>query len=170
MAKSAYKMLFKSRWSISGKRYALYRTGDHLLSLISNGYTERYRRFYYRDIHALVVTTTPAGQIWNVIFGVLGTALMAGFLSGNRAYLIPGGLCFLALLINTVLGPTCVCRITTAVQTEKLPSLTRRRKADKAIALLKPLIEKVQSPDPAYPPVVREKSTNSDNPDEFSGV
>lgn len=141
MAKSPYKLLPGSEWGTFGKRHALYKGPDHLLSVFSNGYVERYKRFYYRDIYALVFTITPAGRIWNLVFVLLAAGFLAAAYYGERFYAIHSAAFFLGLLINMALGPTCVCRITTAAQTEELPSLRRKRKTRKVILRLKPLIE-----------------------------
>jgi hypothetical protein len=48
------------------------------------------------------------------------------------------------LVANLLLGPTCVCHLKTAVQTEELPSLRRLRRARKVLARLRPLIVAAQ--------------------------
>jgi len=51
---------------------------------------------------------------------------------------------FVLLAFNTLLGPTCVCRLHTAVQVEDVVALRRLRAAQRAIAIVKPLIEAAQ--------------------------
>jgi hypothetical protein len=65
------------------------------------------------------------------------------------------GVFLLGLIIHLLLGPTCVCHVQTAVQTEKLPSLKRLRKARKILNQLKPLIAAVQGELPAQELAVR---------------
>jgi len=48
------------------------------------------------------------------------------------------------LLVNLVRGSTCVCHLKTAVHLEELPSLRRRRNAEKVLALIRPLIAAAQ--------------------------
>ncbi len=121
---------------------------DHLLSIHSTGFSEHYRRFYYDDIQAIITRKTATGKICNIVLSVLGGsfmlafALTSGILSGF--YGVLAGLVIFFLLINWLLGPTCVCHVRTAVQTERLTSLDRLRTARKAINLLKPMIEQVQ--------------------------
>jgi hypothetical protein len=48
------------------------------------------------------------------------------------------------LLINNLLGPSCVCHLRTAVQTEELSSLNRLRRARKLLNRIRPLIAAAQ--------------------------
>ena len=123
---------------------------DHLLSVDSRRLSEDYKRFYYTDIQSVITQKTAVGKIQNLFL-----ALFFGFFILVHM-LIPEGwsiffgilaaLFLLALLINWLRGPTCVCHLQTAVQTEKLPSLNRLRNARKAVHLLKALIERTQGP------------------------
>jgi hypothetical protein len=46
--------------------------------------------------------------------------------------------------VNWLRGPTCICHLKTAVQTENLPSLNRVKNIQKILGMLKPKIEKAQ--------------------------
>jgi hypothetical protein len=48
------------------------------------------------------------------------------------------------LAANTLMGPTCVCHLKTAVQTEELTPLRRLRRARKVLARVRPLIVAAQ--------------------------
>jgi hypothetical protein len=70
----------------------------------------------------------------------------------------PGGIVALAglvlflslpLLINLTRGPTCTVLVRTAVQTQKIPGLTRQKKAAKLMAWLTPAIAAAQGASPA---------------------
>jgi hypothetical protein len=50
----------------------------------------------------------------------------------------------LVAVINSLYGPTCVCHVKTAVQTDELPSLRRLRQARNVLARLQPLITEPQ--------------------------
>ena len=50
----------------------------------------------------------------------------------------------LPLVINNLLGPTCVCHLQTAVQTEHLPSLNRIRRVQQLLNRIRPFIEETQ--------------------------
>src|SRR5687767_8619362 len=146
----------RRRVTLGFTRNSLWMGKDHLLHVINRGYTEDYRRFYYRDIQALLVRETNTGVIVNIILGLLTAAsillLSMGyfFWRWESFALIPLAVsAFLWLLIflyHVFAGPTCVCHLRTAVQFEKLPSLYRVKTARKAIALLRDRVDSVQGP------------------------
>ncbi len=117
---------------------------------------ERYKRFYFRDIQCITILKTNAASAWSWILGTLcvcsaglfGLIAMNADPSNVGGELIAGGIltaCWLAmLLVNLLGGPSCTCSVRTAVQTQALPSITRVAKAERAIRVLKPLIEQVQ--------------------------
>jgi hypothetical protein len=129
---------------------------DHLLSVTRIWMNEDYKRFYFRDIQAITLDKNNSAPLRNwilgtfafisfALFGVIGTHSArpwspAPFIAGA----IIGGVFMVLLLVNLLRGPTCNCKLRTAVQIEELPSLGRIRVAGKAIAILKPLIEAVQ--------------------------
>jgi hypothetical protein len=53
---------------------------------------------------------------------------------------IPAALCFTLLLVNALRGPTCVSDIHTAVQSRRLYSVNRLRRATRLLDLLRPLL------------------------------
>ena len=140
--------------------FRLWLAKDHLLNLESNGYAESYRRYYFRDIQAIVVQRTDWGKIWNFFWGTL--VVVTGLLSfwASRSNEAEWGtvaffFCFLfalALVINAGLGPTCACHIQTAVQRDQLRSLRRLRATRKFIARTRPLIEAAQKAAPSAGP------------------
>lgn len=127
----------------------LYLGPDHLLMVSSSGYTEIYKRFFFRDIQSIAVRKSNLGKVWNIVWGVLfwifgiAVALEVG---GDAMYFWLGvAAIFLILLVwNIGRGPTCVTQITTAVQTRTLTPLNRLRRARQVIAQLRPLIEAAQ--------------------------
>src|SRR5437660_10422801 len=70
MARSAklYRRL-PGRGLVAAQRVQLYQGADHLLQVASTGYSESYRRFYFRDIQAITIQKTQLGKILNGIFG-----------------------------------------------------------------------------------------------------
>src|SRR5438270_7546384 len=61
----------------------LWMSKDHLLCIDSmGGYSEDYKRFYYRDIQAIIVRKTKKHRIWNWVFclilGICGVVLTVG--------------------------------------------------------------------------------------------
>ena len=135
--------------------YRLYLGPDHLLLVSFSGYSESYKRFYFRDIQSIVLQRTVQWKVFNWIFGsmtALGAAawtfeIMSGFSSN-------GGIVFLEclwsilsvvpLFFNLLGGPTCECQVRTAVQVERIPSLKRLRNARKVLHQIKPLMDAAQ--------------------------
>lgn len=120
---------------------------DHLLSLSNHIFSEDYKRFYFRDVQALIVRKTVRGRVWNILLGSLAALFTLIAIQGDIGWTF-SGICavifFFSFLINVLRGPTCVSHLRTAVHMEKLPSLHRLRTASNAINILKPLIEEAQ--------------------------
>jgi hypothetical protein len=121
---------------------------DHVLLVLTRGYVEVYRRFFFKDIQAFIVRQTQIGKIWNAVWGA-GVAFF-GFLAlalndvGTIVMLCLAAPFAVALLINVILGPTCSFHVRTAVQTERLPAVSRVRSAEKFMAGIEPLIAAAQ--------------------------
>lgn len=140
----------------TGKRsfesFRLYQASDHLLLVASTGFSETYRRFYFRDIQAFLIRQTRGRLLWNGIGAVLlgfSSFLLAfasdqGSVTGSLLAAAATLLVAIGVSMNTVRGPTCVCQIQTAVQTRPLPSLSRVKLARRILARLRPLIEAEQ--------------------------
>jgi hypothetical protein len=140
------------------QRVRLWLGPDHLLWVGSSSIGERYKRFYFADIQALVICQTMDWAIGSVILGAmvvgLGLGAVAVDTSGLRGFFIVAAALFLLLLtVHLFLGQTCVCRVKTAVQSESLPSLKRLRNARKVLARIRPLLEAAQAGPAAPGPV-----------------
>lgn len=129
-------------------RVRLYQGPDHLLQVASTGYSETYKRFYYRDIQAFLVHKTPNGKRWTLAWAILAVvwALPAVASSGVTAGVFATFSLFFfgCLVLHLSRGPTCATHARTAVQTERLPSLNRLPTARRVLARVKPLITAVQ--------------------------
>jgi len=119
-------------------RSRLYQAPDHLLILQSTGYTEEYKRLFFRDIRAVEVRDSQ-GQIWRAVVSAVITVLLAL----TYFVYVPWGLvvvfCFpfvIWFIANLVWGPMCVCYISTNIQTLKIPAPQRRKKLDAFIQFL----------------------------------
>ena len=147
-ARSAFSVAFRSRMS-------LWLGPDHLLSVDSSGFSETYKRFYFKDIQAITLYRTKRYPWWNVTVGffalvfIFAVVLLAPAPSAPwkvddiaGASVLGGiiGLLVLLLLINLFSGPTCKTFLRTAVQIEELPSLCRVRKTRRILAKIHPLI------------------------------
>ena len=122
---------------------------DHVLAVQTHGYSESYKRFFFKDVQAIILHRTHTGKIWNGIWGgIFGfLALIALIAQDSVASVVL--LCIAApfgvgLLVNLLLGPMCACHIRTAVQTERVIALNRLRSAEKFIARVEPLVVAVQ--------------------------
>ncbi|HWN96814.1 MAG TPA: hypothetical protein VNT99_17430 [Methylomirabilota bacterium] len=130
---------------------------DHVLLVLTRGYLEVYRRFFLNDIQALIVLRTQTGKIWNGVCAFFSALFLWPALAlGETGTIITLSLAapFLAtLLINVLRGPTCAFYIRTAVQTERVPAVSRVRAAEKFIARVEPLVKAAQGewPEPFVP-------------------
>src|SRR5438477_12551721 len=86
MAEKEYQRLTRARPRskfavVSSGNSSLWLGKDHLLCIDSNGYTENYKRFYFRDIQALLIRKTERRKWWGLVFAVLAVAFFfpAGF-------------------------------------------------------------------------------------------
>lgn len=133
----------------------LYMGPDHLLQVSSTGFTESYKRFYFRDIQAITVRKTYVGKATNAVLGatVAVFGVPALFTSAPVTIVLASlaALFAVALGVNIGLGPTCVCHLRTAVQHEKLPSLSRFKPARRVLEQLRPRITDAQGELPAEP-------------------
>ncbi|HEY1662130.1 MAG TPA: hypothetical protein VGI03_06900 [Verrucomicrobiae bacterium] len=141
-------------------RCSLWLGEDHLLSVDSSGYTETYKRFYFQDIQAIQFYETRRGINWNIILGTIVTVIFvlvmiakpagspSNWQGGEIAWMVILVILLaifgLFLVINLIHGPTCKTYLRTAVQTEELAALSRVRRANKALAKIRPLIVAAQ--------------------------
>lgn len=135
-------------------RSSLWLGPDHLLLIIRRGYTEEYKRFYYRDIRAIVIRRTQKYLAWNVILGSLTAlcllVLTLGMVSwewsepGLIAWSIFTGIFLFFLTLHLAKGPTCATHLYTAVHAEPLASMNRLSKSLRVMRQIGPNIETVQ--------------------------
>ena len=122
---------------------------DHLLLVDGRGYTESYRRFYYRDIASIVTRSTRTAGLWTaalslLLLGIVAAAALTG--PDGRAYwAIPGAPILLFLAVNVARGGSCMALITTPIQTARLP-LRRWPAARRALSLVRERVAQVQRP------------------------
>ena len=161
MAELKYKRLTRDRapWrftalTITQTCSSLWLGDDHILFVESSGFTETYKRFYFRDIQAITMRQTAKRGVWNwfLSVGVVMCLIFCDFKSlfagdpgvGTMVLLLFAALFGVPLLINSLLGSTCACQLRTAVQTEDLPSLCRVRQTRKLLHKIRPLIAAAQ--------------------------
>ncbi len=122
---------------------------DHLLLILRTGYTEKYKRFYFRDIQAIITRKTVTSLVGNIILVILalGFFLWAGDISdpaGRIVTALIGGFFLFLFLLSLWRGSTCVTQIKTAVQTEQLAAWNRMRAARKGMAMIRPRLLEAQ--------------------------
>jgi len=156
---SSYERLCRGWWGLNG-RGVIWLGADHLLHSSSTFAVESYKRWYFRDVQALLARRTIARLLWNLIAGGIGLFLSFGAASaivagsaeanpGNRLgfFILAGFLgviafgCLGVAAWNTLLGPTCSVRIVTPRGMEKLPGIGRTSTFEKLVTRLQPLTE-----------------------------
>ncbi|HTR42987.1 MAG TPA: hypothetical protein VMH87_15340 [Pseudomonadales bacterium] len=144
-----------TRFSLQNTFSSLWLGPDHLLRTNSNGYVETYKRFYFRDIQAIIVQKNRRRAVFNAILAFPVLVCLFGVLACLTYWLSPSevgavvwsiflGIFLLFLLINHLLGVGCACHIRTAVQIERLPSLCRVPKTERVLDKIRPLIAAAQ--------------------------
>jgi lysylphosphatidylglycerol synthetase-like protein (DUF2156 family) len=135
-------------------RYRLWLVEDHILNVRSTGFSEKCKRFYLKDIQAIVISRTTTATTVNMLLVMLmlffGLILLLALFRWEShvsviiIFSILTGMLALIFAANMILGPTCLCRLHTDVQVEDLIALSRLRTAQRTISILKPLIEAAQ--------------------------
>lgn len=170
MPDTKYQRLTRSRVSqrfalVSAPRVSLWLGEDHLLLVEHRGFSEAYKRFYFRDIQAIIVRQTTRQAIWNAVLAVpVALCLVAVIVSAAMARSAPGTvtwaisvfapatitwaifllLFLLPFIVNNLRGTACSCQLRTAVQTEDIASLSRLRQTHKVLDKIRPLIVAAQ--------------------------
>jgi len=137
---------------------------DHLLVVQTEHFAESYKRFFFRDIQAVLIRRTRAWE-WGMALGLGAVGLLAlvALLQVNQLSESPGGgpmavmmtfgLLALSLLaavmVHGVMGPSCVVSIHTGVQSRQLSGVSRWRQAERVVAMLEPEIQAAQQSTPA---------------------
>ena len=143
---SSYQKLPGARRS-PFRKATLWLASDHILSIDSHRFSEEYKRYYFKDIQAIVVRqTTGSTALTKAIEVVIVLALLAlaAWFLESRGAAIVGGLILIPYVIGRSLGPRCVCQLITAVSSDKLPSLDRLRTAERALRIIGPLVQEAQ--------------------------
>ena len=148
----------------------LWQGPDHLLLVETAMAQERYHRFYFNDIQALILQQTDTHNIWSFIWG--GVAVLFGLiaLAVDGPPYVSGtflAVCLLLLAVNLIKGPSCHVYLQTAVQIQRIKAFSRLRKTKKILDQLKTVIETQQgvlnpssiTAKPASPTINRQPTT-----------
>jgi hypothetical protein len=161
-----YRKLRATGWNWSG-RARLWLGDDHLLEVHSTAVTEHYRRYFLRDIRALLVTPTRFSRWWSIgsatVLLLCAAAAAALYFFGRAEaelaerialwifagfFAVGAVLGLLSLVVQLLLGPSAACYIETSAGRRQLGAPTRRRSADRLLAELAPIITAAQEGEP----------------------
>ncbi len=122
---------------------------DHLLAVQSMRFREEYKRFYLRDVQAIVVADTPRFHLSTraVAIGLIWLAAWLGLRNlSNWASpaMIAAGLGLVAVWLYVSVTCSCTCRIYTAVSRDEIRSVYRRWTARRFLSEVEPKIGEVQ--------------------------
>ena len=121
---------------------------DHLLAVASLRFREEYKRYYFRDIQALVIADSPRFHLSTraALIGYLWVVAFAATFASRYGPPVMGGLGIALILAWIYVSATCscVCRIHTAVSQDRLPSVYRVWTARKFLKAVEAEISKVQ--------------------------
>jgi hypothetical protein len=133
---------------IPGLRTKLYLGTDHLLLIEQLILVERYRRFYFRDIQVITAAQSPRWIVFGAVWGFLALISALSFFVHHPVAVALGTFCTalfgFAFVHNLILGPTCIVRLRTAVQTHRVAPLERTRDFRRGMEIIEPLILKAQ--------------------------
>ncbi len=143
---------------------SLWLGSDHILKVTMAGYSEEYRRFYLADVRGFVIQRTSAMMSWIGVTGVLAVGLGLGGIalwSGGGTDAQVGGGIFIGLavvslilfVVNLIKGPSCDFYIKTAIQTDRIKSISRLKSAEALITALTPVVLAAQRGSAAAPVV-----------------
>ena len=163
-----YRRLSRPHFGLNGTS-SIWLGGDHLMQ-VSNAFGwERYRRWFYRDIQALIARQNSTRLVWNLVVGVGGLIVALGSIlvmmsaatssAGDRTglWVVAGILGFIAAgflavaLFNTLLGPTCAVYVQTPHGVEKLSGPGRVAVFERLVEQTRPLIESAQASEASGP-------------------
>jgi hypothetical protein len=160
-AASAYHKIASTSWfsrCLPGMRSALYVADDHLLLATQIVVFEKYHRFFFSDIEAIIAAKSnrwiwasmawalclPLGMLW--YFGRAPWCYVIG-----AAWVLSTGA---VLIWNLLAGPTYVVKIQTAAQSRRLKAIERARRYEAFQRVVIPLVMAGQQPN-AVPTLAR---------------
>lgn len=120
-------------------RHRLYQASDHLMLVQSTGFTEDYRRIYYRDIESVIVRPSHRRGATTLVLVLITFILF--LLPLAHVNWIAAAVCaipfLVGIVINLLKGPSCQCHVNTRVQSLALPTPQRFSKVPILIQLLR---------------------------------
>jgi hypothetical protein len=145
-----YKKLPGHRRGFLG-RASVWAGPDHLLLVEDMTFTERYKRYYFRDIQAIVVAKTPRfhismraallGLAWLIAYA-LSSAARTPAIGATGLWAIAAAVLLAWIIVSAFFS--CRCRIYTAVSRDELFSVYRTWTARRFLRRVQPLIQQAQ--------------------------
>lgn len=132
-------------------RSRLWLGSNHLLLVETQAFYERYARFYFTDIQAVLIRQTATGTVLTAVY--LGLTVLGASIAVTAGRANPGvtgvfagcaAVGVVALLINLIGGRTVETRIFTSVSEVRLRSLSRLKTVRKVMARLQPRLDEAQ--------------------------
>jgi hypothetical protein len=119
---------------------------DHLLIVNSNRLVERYQRFAFADIQAIVVTEGGRRAVWQAVAASIwfAASIAVQVTFGKGFFATLGLVALIWAILDIARGPRCRCVLQTAVSRERLHPISRMRTARAFLATISPAIESVQ--------------------------
>jgi hypothetical protein len=154
-----YRRLTRPASSLGSYR-SLWLAADHLLIVTSTGFSEEYQRLELRNIRGFFVVDSERRILWCLpwaIIALISSVALLNTLYGHKQPYVSGtflALSVVLLIWNYLLGPGCTAHVVTGVQTAVLPSVVRKRKARRFLAIVEPAISEIQAGMAAAPPAV----------------
>ena len=123
---------------------------DHLVCVETSWFVERYRRFAFRDIEAVVIRRNDSARTWTLLWTVLllaGAAMVFPPAADGTVRVFGAILAvpaLLGLVLNAMRGPCCTTALRTRVSVPNVRAWRRLRTARRAVAELAAAVEAVQ--------------------------
>jgi len=143
--KNIFHEIAKSNFIGYFLRYSLWLTDNYLLYIQVVFVTERYKRYYPKDIKAIQFKKNSNFLIGNIVWG--GLLFLSGLIISNNFqsrgllfWLILFFLILAKLIYHLSLGRTCDFYIITEISSEKIKAITHLKKAEKFVKMINPLI------------------------------
>ena len=139
-----YERLPGTQWSSLAATTA-YLGEDHVLIVRRSLFAERYRRFYFHDIQAVIVRESPRAWILGAVLGlIVGVLVLMHLDGGGLGVLIAAGVLTALLLLHLAGGRACECHIQTLMNRQRIPTVGRTRVAERFLSVLRERITAAQ--------------------------
>jgi hypothetical protein len=141
------------RYGRLGGSSSIWESESHLLLVRNSVLAETYRRFYFRDIQAVMILQNHYRLFNALMLGVLvlpaialfATSIVRGWdIAATITISISTAALLAPFVINLTRGPCCKCFLQTSVQRDILDPITRVRDARRVLDQIRPRIESLQ--------------------------